>query len=141
MQKPSLLPMLFMANATVLIAHQIDAAFWHEWELLHMPGGNQVNLLLNLPILALVLIMHRETVLGGRYARAAHGLLAFLGFLTVFVHAAFFAFGSEAFLQPASIALLAGTGLLSIAQLACLQGSRAAAQRTMPVDAPRQGRG
>lgn len=46
---------LFLLNATVLVVHQIDAAFWHEWELFHLPGGNQVNLLLNLPIIALVL--------------------------------------------------------------------------------------
>lgn len=24
---------LYLANATVLITHEIDSAYWHEWEL------------------------------------------------------------------------------------------------------------
>ncbi len=48
-------PLLCLLNVTVLLVHQIDAAYWHEWEMFRMPGGNQVNLLLNLPIVALVL--------------------------------------------------------------------------------------
>jgi len=123
----SLLPALFIANATVLFVHQIDAAYWHEWELFHIPGGNQVNLLLNLPIVALVLLAHRQVTLASGYTIAAHRLLASLGLLTVFLHSGFLVFGSTQFLQPASIALLASTGLLSIAQLACLHRSNAAA--------------
>lgn len=121
MSRSSRLPALFIANATVLMVHQIDAAYWHEWELFRIPGGNQVNLLLNLPILALVLIAHRETVRASRYARAAHGLLIGLGFLTVALHSAFFAAGCTQFLQPMSMALLAATGLLSVAQWVCLR--------------------
>lgn len=128
MQKSRLLPVLFIANATVLFVHQIDAAYWHEWEMFHIPGGNQVNLLLNLPIIALVLMAHREAVLGSRHASAAHTLLAFLGLLTVGLHSAFFAFGSTQFLQPMSIALLVSTGLLSIWQLVCLRGFVAVAR-------------
>lgn len=124
MKKSALLPALFLANATVLFVHQIDAAYWHEWQLFHIPGGNQVNLLLNLPIIALVLIAYREAVLGTKYARSAHTLLACLGLLTVFLHSAFFALGSTKFLQPVSIALLVSTALLSIAQFICLQDYR-----------------
>ncbi|MCU6500248.1 hypothetical protein LPN04_20855 [Rugamonas sp. A1-17] len=43
---------IFWLNAAVLATHQIDAAYWHEWELFRIPGGNQINLLLNLPIIA-----------------------------------------------------------------------------------------
>ncbi len=42
---------IFLANATVLITHQIDAAYWHEWDLFRIPGWNQVNLILNIPII------------------------------------------------------------------------------------------
>ena len=74
---------LFLLNATVLITHQIDAAFWHEWELFHIPGGNQVNLLV--------------------------------------IHTGFFLSGSEAFIQPMSIALLVAAAVLSTLQLLALR--------------------
>ena len=30
---------LYVVNATLLICHQIDSAYWREWELLRVPGG------------------------------------------------------------------------------------------------------
>ncbi len=47
---------LFLGVIAVLLTHQIDAAYWHEWNLFHLPGGNQLNLILNLPIIALALL-------------------------------------------------------------------------------------
>ena len=112
---------LFLANATVLVTHQIDAAYWHEWELFHIPGGNQVNLLLNLPIIALVLYAQAQVARGGPAALAFYKLIAFLGVLTVAIHSLFFTQGHEAFAQPVSLGLLAGTAVLSLLQLATLR--------------------
>lgn len=117
---------LFLLNATVLITHQIDAAYWHEWEMFGIPGGNQVNLILNLPILVLVLYAHRVVAANGKAAFACHKLLAGLGFLTVAIHSFFFLRGDEAFMQPVSIALLAATAVLSIFQLLALRVPRLA---------------
>lgn len=108
---------LFLANATVLITHQIDAAYWREWELFLLPGGNQVNLLLNLPIIALVLYAHGRVVAGLPSGLAYYKLLAALGFLTVGIHAFFFAQGNDSFRQPMSIALMAATCALSLWQI------------------------
>jgi hypothetical protein len=124
MQLRSCLYWLFLANATVLITHQIDAAYWHEWELFAIPGGNQVNLLLNLPVIALVLFAHSRVVSGTRAGMAFHKLLAGLGFLTVGIHFIFFLRGSEMFDQPMSVALLAATCILSATQLAVLRSVR-----------------
>lgn len=118
------LPLIFLLNATVLITHQIDAAYWQEWELFHLPGGNQLNLLLNLPIIALVLWAHRQVAADTARSRNAHRLLAFLGFLTVLLHGAFFAAGHQQFVQPVSIALLIATGILSGLELAYVQDAR-----------------
>jgi hypothetical protein len=41
MMKSRVLETLFFANAVVLLTHQIDAAFWHEWVLFGLPGGIQ----------------------------------------------------------------------------------------------------
>ena len=113
---------LFLANATVLITHQIDAAFWHEWELFRIPGGNQVNLLLNIPIIALVLYAHSRVVANIHTGMFFYKLLAALGFLTCAIHAGFMLVGNEAFVQPMSIALLVATFVLSAWQLLALRG-------------------
>lgn len=112
---------LFLLNATVLVVHQIDAAFWHEWELFHLPGGNQLNLLLNLPIIALVLYAQGQVVAGTSSSLGYYRLLPLLGLLTVAIHATFFAMGSKAFLQPVSVALLSATFVLSLMQLWALR--------------------
>ena len=112
---------LFLANATVLIVHQIDAAFWHEWELFLIPGGNQMNLLLNIPIIALVLYAHSRVVADIHTGMFFYKLLAALGFLTCAIHAGFTLAGSEAFVQPMSIALLVATFVLSVGQLLALR--------------------
>jgi hypothetical protein len=55
MPTQAILSWLYLLNATVLITHQIDSAYWHEWELFRMQGGIQLNLLLNIPLIMLVL--------------------------------------------------------------------------------------
>ena len=112
---------LFLANATVLVTHQIDAAYWHEWELFAIPGGNQVNLLLNIPIIALVMYAHHRVISNFHTGLPFYKLLAGLGFLTVGIHSIFFLRGSESFLQPMSIALLVATFALSVSQLVALR--------------------
>lgn len=121
MTKSDWLQHLCMLNAVVLITHQIDAAYWKEWELFRIPGGNQVNLALNLPIIGLVLYALREVSREIRFALRAQWLIVFLGFLTVALHTMFFAMGHDQFLQPMSIALLIGTGVLSSAQAMLLR--------------------
>ena len=122
MLQHSRLHRLFLANATVLVTHQIDAAYWHEWELFFIPGGNQVNLLLNIPIIALVMYSHGRVIANIQTGLAFYKLLAALGFLTVGIHAFFFLRGSASFAQPASVALLLATFVLSVWQLVALRG-------------------
>lgn len=117
---------LFLANATVLITHQIDAAFWHEWELFLIPGGNQGNLLLNIPIIAFVLYAHSRVVANLHTGMFFYKLLAALGFLTCAIHSGFLLVGNERFVQPVSIALLIGTFVLSAWQLLAVRGTQSA---------------
>ncbi len=122
MSNHSRLRWLFLANATVLLTHQIDAAYWHEWELFFIPGGNQLNLLLNIPIVALVMYSHSRVMSNIQAGLAFYKLLAALGFLTVGIHSFFFLHGSESFMQPMSVALLLATFVLSVWQLLALRG-------------------
>jgi hypothetical protein len=46
---------LYLVNATLLIVHEIDSAYWKEWELFRLPGGPGLFLLLHLPLVFLIL--------------------------------------------------------------------------------------
>lgn len=118
--KPDQPQTLFLLNTCVLLTHQVDAAYWHEWELFHLPGGNQLNLILNLPMIGLVLMCFFQVANQSHQARRCHQLLAGLGLLTVAIHSAFFLIGHTAFLQPVSLLLLAATLILSLLQLGSL---------------------
>lgn len=37
----------YFATMLALIVHQIDAAYWHEWEMFAVPGGTQGFLVFN----------------------------------------------------------------------------------------------
>ena len=118
--KPDLPQSLFLLNSTVLLTHQIDAAYWHEWNLFHLPGGNQLNLILNLPIIALVLLAFLQVATHSPRQRLCHQFLAGLGLLTVAIHSGFFLAGHPEFQQPMSLLLLAATLILSVVQLVAL---------------------
>lgn len=42
---------LYMANALLLLLHEIESAFEKEWEILKLPGGITGFLLLHIPII------------------------------------------------------------------------------------------
>jgi hypothetical protein len=115
---------LFLANAVVLLAHQIDAAFWHEWVLFGLPGGIQVFVLLNLPIVALVLYGQRALALGRASGEAISWALAGGGLFAVAFHGFHLLRGDDAFRLPVSLALLGATCVLSLAQVLALILSR-----------------
>ena len=50
----SMIAVVFIINATLLILHEIESAYWKEWEILKLPGGITGFLLLHIPILLLM---------------------------------------------------------------------------------------
>lgn len=115
---------LYLANAAVLLVHQMDAAYWHEWTLFGMPGGLGLYLALNVPIALLVLAGYgaltarRPAAFPLSWCVAASGLFA-AGF-----HAYHLWRGDAAFRAPISLALLVDTALLSAAQAVLLLRAR-----------------
>jgi hypothetical protein len=107
---------LYLVNATLLATHEIDSAFWHEWELFRLPGGIQLFLVLNLLLLLVVFFGFRRVVLWQRGAKAFSFLLAGAGLFAFSIHMIFIAGGDPAFRLPLSVALLFGTLIVSIAQ-------------------------
>ena len=120
MTKFRLLETLFFANAIVLLAHQIDAAFWREWTLFGLPGGIQVFVLLNLPIVARVLYGQRCLALRRASGKTLSWALAASGLFAVVFHGFHLLQGDEAFRLPLSLALLGATCVLSLTQALAL---------------------
>lgn len=108
------LEQLYMTTASLLVAHQIDSAYWHEGDLFGIPGGIQVFVLLNLPLVFLVLYgliqVVRSPRLGARFALG----LAVVGLAAFFIHLGFAWRGHPEFRTVTSWAILSATLLSSI---------------------------
>lgn len=100
-----------------LILHQIDAAYWQEWDMFYLPGGVQGFLVFNFAAIALVLVGYRHVVLATTQARFYASCCAALGLATFVIHAGFALAGREQFHLPLSMAIivlcLVGGGWLS----------------------------
>ena len=122
MRSKELAAKLYLANAVVLITHEIDSAYWHEWELLQLPGGIQFFLLLHIVLIGVVLHGFRSVVLWANSARLYSYLLASLGILAFLIHGSFLLTGAPQFRSPISLALLSATLILSLSQLVVVRG-------------------
>ena len=89
-----------------LILHQIDAAYWREWEMFYLPGGVQGFLVFNLAAIAVVLAGYRQVLLALPRARLYAGICGALGLATFVIHAGFALAGLEQFHLPLSMAII-----------------------------------
>ena len=93
---------LYLTNAILLIIHEIDSAFWKEWELFKLPGGINGFLILHFPILFLILyglvLVAQQSFLGliVSLILSAGGIFAFC------IHTAFIRKGRPEFNTPIS---------------------------------------
>ncbi|MFF8818411.1 DUF6713 family protein [Leucobacter sp. NPDC015123] len=100
-----------------LIIHQIDAAYWQEWDMFGVPGGVQGFLVLNALAVGAILFGYRELLMGGRWELHAAVLCGSLGLATAGIHIWFAAIGREEFHLPLSIAAIIACGASGIALL------------------------
>jgi hypothetical protein len=93
---------LYMMNAILLIIHEIDSAFWKEWELFKLPGGIGGFLIMHVPLLFLILyglvLVAEQSFLGliVSLILCAGGIFAFC------IHTAFIRRGRHEFNTPIS---------------------------------------
>ena len=109
---------LYLCNSVLLINHEIDSAYWKEWELFKLPGGITGFLLIHFPLLGFILY---GLVLVSRHL--ASGLifsliLCFGGIFAYGIHTYFLRKGRSEFNKPISKWILVLTLLVSIVQLA-----------------------
>lgn len=129
MRTTPLLLWLYLLNAAVLITHEIDAAYWHEWALFGIPGGIQTFLILNLLLVIVILYGHQALALGLFSGFVLSWVLVAGSLFAVGIHTYFLLLGSDAFQLPASLALFVAALVLSLVQAAVLLSVRNAARK------------
>lgn len=112
------LSQVYRANVVLLLCHQIDSAYWHEWELFHLPGGETLFVWHHVPLIWLMVhgavLLHRRMRAGAWYAL----VLAVAGVAGGVIHGAFLLGGSESFRTASSIILIVAFSAVSLVQLA-----------------------
>jgi hypothetical protein len=110
---------LFLVNAAFLITHEIDSAYWKEWDFFKLPGGSTSFMLLHLPLIFLILwgsvLVNQQSIAG----LVLSLLLSLAGIFAFTIHAVFIKKGRNEFKVPISMFILTGTLLLSLAQAGC----------------------
>jgi hypothetical protein len=124
MQSTPTLRRLYLLNSAFLITHEIDSAYWHEWELFGLPGGIQIFLVLNLLLVLVILYGFQALLRDQAPGWVLSWTLAAGGLFAAGIHTYFLLQGSPAFRLPVSIALLVAVFFLSVWQAAVLFRSR-----------------
>jgi len=114
----------YLATLLSLIVHQIDAAFWHEWTMFHVPGGIQGFLVFNLLAVGVLLHGYRHVILRTSSARTYAGVCGMTGVATAIIHVLFAVAGRDEFHLPLSIATLFACLVAGVGLLACASGRR-----------------
>lgn len=107
---------VYMTNAVLLINHEIDSAYWKEWDLFKLPGGITGFLLLHFPMVFLILyglvLVFQRTPLGLVFSL----VLSFGGVFAFAIHMYFIRKGREEFKAPVSLFILVATFIVSLIQ-------------------------
>lgn len=110
---------VYLINATILITHEIDSAYWQEWKLLNPEDENGINgfLILHLPMIIAILlglVFIYDNKCGGlifSFILATGGLFAF------FFHFYHLRKGKPEFNTTLSKGLIISTFVISIFQI------------------------
>jgi hypothetical protein len=113
---PDLLFWVYLVNAVTLIVHEIDSAYWKEWELFRLPGGPTGFLLLHFPLVALILVGFVHVAQGFHSGLIVSMVLSLGGLFAFGVHRYFISRGRDEFTTPVSQAILLATLVLSLVQ-------------------------
>ncbi|MFD0737722.1 DUF6713 family protein [Lysobacter koreensis] len=109
---------IIVLNLALVLTHQVDAAFWREWEMFGLLGGiqlfNALNVVIFLVVLSCFVAVIQRRPSGFRCSLA----IALLCASVLPIHAAFALSGFSQFHLPFSVFLIVATFLVSIVQVA-----------------------
>jgi len=112
-----LLIRLYTVNLAILITHEIDSAYWKEWNLFGLPGGIQFFLLVNFLLVLFFLYGLDRVIQWTSSARLFSYALSLTGIFAFIIHMIFLMLGHEEFTLPVSLLILAATLLISVFQI------------------------
>jgi hypothetical protein len=113
----SLIVWTYILNSTLIIVHEIDSAYWKEWELFGLPGGISGFLLLHVPLVMLLFFGLIGVYLGTGFGYITNLVVAFGGVFAFFIHSYFIQAGNPQFKTITSQALLYGLLATSAIQI------------------------
>jgi hypothetical protein len=106
----------YILNAAIIITHEIDSAYWKEWELFGMPGGPGFFVLIHVPLVSAILFGLVELSKGSETGIIISLLLSLVGIGGFIIHSYFLRKGRKEFSTPASLAILFGMLVFSVVQ-------------------------
>ena len=112
-----LLTLIYLINATLLIVHEIDSAYWEEWKLFGLPGGLQGFLLIHVPLIALILYGLLEVNVRSLQGNIISMVVGFGGIFAFSIHTNFIRKGNDQFNTLTSKTLLYLILICSIIQI------------------------
>ena len=107
---------VYLVDIVLLILHEMDSAYWKEWELFHLPGGLGGFLLIHFPLYCLGLyglIPLSKGVHAGLFYSLAISLAGMAAFS---IHSWFLRKGHPEFNLPVSKLILWATLIVSLVQ-------------------------
>ena len=108
---------LYLINAILLIDHEIDSAYWQEWNLFSLPGGIKFFLIIHIPLLFFVLyglvLVREQQYIGLIFSL----LLAISGLFAFVIHTYFIKKGHPEFKTIISQLILISVSIVSVIQL------------------------
>jgi hypothetical protein len=107
---------IYLVNLTLLFTHEIDSAYWKEWDLFGMSGGIQSFLIMNIPIILGGLIGFRYLILDHKSGYYFALVCATSGIFAFCIHIYFIMNNHQEFTLPVSIIILVSTLILSLIQ-------------------------
>jgi hypothetical protein len=108
---------LYLGNTLFLIIHEIDSAYWQEWKLFRLPGGEAGFTLLHIPLLIPVLYGLVLLDRGAPVGLYLSLVVSILGLFAFAIHTFFLRRGHPEFKTPVSLGILWIILLISLAQL------------------------
>jgi hypothetical protein len=108
----------YFVNAILLILHEMDSAYWKEWDLFGLPGGIGGFLFLHVPLYVVLLYGLIPVWRGDGAGTILSLVVGSAGLAAFFIHRYFLWKGRPEFNTPPSIAILYLLLVVSAAQIA-----------------------
>ncbi len=116
-KQKSILNFTAVLNLAFLAGHQIDAAYWHEWEMFRLPGGIQFYNIFNIIFFIILIGCLVPTIESRKIGRYCSLAIALSSGLVLPIHSGFAIAGFTQFNLPVSIFLIVATFVISLFQI------------------------